>query len=88
MTDGYVWVTTQRHEQQRLRDLAQQMGQRVDRAVSESLLLLSDMDHAHLAPCSPEHIARMRALVLATRYITELGLCPDSETELYIVGAV
>lgn len=79
LTDDYVWVTTQRHEQQRLRDLAQQMGQRVDRVVSESLLLLSDMDHAHLAPCSPEHIARMRALVLATRYITELDYAPTQK---------
>ncbi|AXI84096.1 EAL domain-containing protein [Xylella taiwanensis] len=76
LADYYAWFTTQRHEQQRLRDLAQQLGQRVDQIVVESLLVLSDIEHSQLTPCSPEHITRMRALVLSTHYITELDYVP------------
>ncbi len=76
LADYYAWFSTERHEQQRLRDLAQQLGQRVDRAVVESLLVLSEMDHSNLDPCSPEHITRMRALVLSAHYITELDYAP------------
>ncbi|APO95475.1 EAL domain-containing protein [Xanthomonas vesicatoria] len=60
-------------EESRLSQLAALSIRRTETAFDEAHGALLSMAASHAPPCSPTHLAQMRALVLTSHYIVELG---------------
>ncbi|MDV2452298.1 EAL domain-containing protein [Xanthomonas hortorum] len=68
-----AWRLALDREQSRLSQLAALSIRRTEAAFDEAHGALVNMAGSQLPRCSPEHLAQMRALVLTSHYIVELG---------------
>ncbi|MCC4587634.1 EAL domain-containing protein [Xanthomonas sp. NCPPB 1067] len=68
-----AWRLALSREESRLSQLAALSIRRTDAAFKEAHAVLVGMASAKAPPCSPAHLAQMRALVLTSPYIVELG---------------
>ncbi|MEB1610406.1 EAL domain-containing protein [Xanthomonas arboricola] len=68
-----AWRLALDREESKLAQLAALSIRRTDTAFDEAHGALLSMAASQLPPCSPSHLAQMRALVLASHYIVELG---------------
>ncbi|KAB7769153.1 EAL domain-containing protein [Xanthomonas maliensis] len=68
-----AWRLALEREQTRLSQLAELSIRRTEAAFDEAHQALRFMGQSPLPPCSPQHLAQMRALVLSSHYIAELG---------------
>ena len=67
------WSVATGKEEARLTRLAEYAIMRTDTAFGEATSALKAADEIPLAPCSQEHIAAMRTLVVTTRSIEDIG---------------
>ncbi|WP_386339351.1 EAL domain-containing protein [Xanthomonas citri pv. citri] len=68
-----AWRLALAREEGRLSQLAALSIRRTETAFDEAHGILLSMAASRLPPCSPAHLAQMRALVLTSHYIVELG---------------
>ncbi|MBO9749393.1 EAL domain-containing protein [Xanthomonas phaseoli pv. dieffenbachiae] len=68
-----AWRLALVREEGRLSQLAALSIRRTETAFDEAHGILLSMAASRLPPCSPTHLAQMRALVLTSHYIVELG---------------
>ncbi|AMV06060.1 EAL domain-containing protein [Xanthomonas citri] len=68
-----AWRLALVREEGRLSQLAALSIRRTETAFDEAHGILLSMAASRLPPCSPAHLAQMRALVLTSHYIVELG---------------
>ncbi|MGV7186448.1 EAL domain-containing protein [Xanthomonas axonopodis] len=68
-----AWRLALAREEGRLSQLAALSIRRTETAFDEAHGILLSMAGSRLPPCSPAHLAQMRALVLTSHYIVELG---------------
>ncbi|NIJ82753.1 MULTISPECIES: EAL domain-containing protein [Xanthomonas] len=68
-----AWRLALSREESRLSQLAALSIRRTDTAFDEAHGALLSMAASQAPPCSPAHLAQMRALVLTSHYIVELG---------------
>ncbi|UXA54828.1 EAL domain-containing protein [Xanthomonas prunicola] len=68
-----AWRLALAREEGRLSQLAALAIRRTEAAFDEAHGALLNMAASRLPPCSPAHLAQMRALVLTSHYIVELG---------------
>lgn len=68
-----AWRLALAREEGRLSQLAALSIRRTETAFDEAHGALLSMAASRLPPCSPAHLAQMRALVLTSHYIVELG---------------
>nr|WP_232350746.1 EAL domain-containing protein [Xanthomonas citri] len=68
-----AWRLALAREEGRLSQLAALSIRRTETAFDEAHGILLSMAASRLSPCSPAHLAQMRALVLTSHYIVELG---------------
>ncbi|MCC8537145.1 EAL domain-containing protein [Xanthomonas axonopodis pv. poinsettiicola] len=68
-----AWRLALSREEGRLSQLAALSIRRTETAFDEAHGALLSMAASRLTPCSPAHLAQMRALVLTSHYIVELG---------------
>ncbi|USI98901.1 EAL domain-containing protein [Xanthomonas prunicola] len=68
-----AWRLALAREEGRLSQLAALAIRRTETAFDEAHGALLNMAASRLPPCSPAHLAQMRALVLTSHYIVELG---------------
>ncbi|MBB3827535.1 EAL domain-containing protein [Xanthomonas arboricola] len=68
-----AWRLALSREESRLSQLAALSIRRTDTAFDEAHGALLSMAASQVPPCSPAHLAQMRALVLTSHYIVELG---------------
>ncbi|RYF09941.1 MAG: EAL domain-containing protein, partial [Deltaproteobacteria bacterium] len=68
-----AWRLALTREESKLAQLAALSIRRTDTAFDEAHGALLSMGASQLQPCSQSHLAQMRALVLASHYIVELG---------------
>ncbi|MCG7509102.1 EAL domain-containing protein [Mesorhizobium retamae] len=67
------WTLAVSREQARLKELAEYAVTRADAVFDDATRALKAADHLVAPACSPEHVAAMRAIVITTRSIEDIG---------------